>query len=634
MPPISVGNGLVTSQDISTSADGSLSRANDCYYKPNNLATWKAQGRSKFNAAAEAGSIKGVRGLTFDGATDLLVVHVGTTYRKATLATTGAFSDLVTGLTGGDMMDSVHYNNLHILFNGVDRGRVVDSSSAVVLHGMLANTVAPTADATTGTGITIASGSAIQYWVEERVKSGTTILRRNASTPAEVVTVSGPITDKEIIITRPDVVNSDATHWALYATATDGVFPTGAEIAEVVIATTTISDNRTSGAPTVDPVLPDGDEYEIVSADIAGLVTNVAKFGPPPTLQTADVLEDSIYGWDVNNKSVIQYSVPDEIHQWPEFYRIRFETKEEDEGVLVRTIGQIGVALMRDSAWRIQTLPVPEDSAFQPERVKTQIDGAFGCAGPLAADIFSMGSGTRLAYISPDGGLIVTDGFDWGTVHDDINWEDTVDVSKLSAARLTNNPREYRLEMTATEKSTGIVKQWFFHYHTSHQKEGAQTGTITFKVTGPIDMQATSKTRGVLGGIRRLFSGNTDGTVYLDDGQDTDASGNTIAMDVETKEYYFVGVGVRTTLRKVYSHHQAGTSAQEATVTLISKNPGEEERTRKGTVSLARREASPKYLQGHAEAFRLRFQNSDTLGPVALDYFVANIDEAEESRGK
>lgn len=633
MPPISVGNGLVTSQDISTIPDGSLSRADDCYYKPNNQAPWKAQGRSAFNATAEAGSIKGVRALTFDGATDLLVVHVGTTYRKANLGTTGTFADLVTGLTGGSMMDSTHYNNQHILWDGVDRGRVVDSAAAVTLLGMLANTAAPTADATTGTGITISSGSNLKYWVEERVKSGTTILKRNAATADEVVTVSGTVTDKAIIITRPTTVNSDATHWALYGTATDGSFPTGSEISEVVIATTTITDNRTSGAPTVDPVIPTGDEYDIVSASIAGLTTNVAKNGPPPTMETADVLEDSIYGWDVNNKSVIQYSVPDEIHQWPSFYKIRFETKEEDEGVAVRTIGQIGVALMRDSAWRIQTLPVPEDSAFQPERVKTQIDGAFGCAGALAADTFSMGGGPRLAYISPDGGLIITDGYDWGTVHDDLNWEETFDVSKLSTARLTNNPSEYRLEMTATEKSSGLVKQWFFHYHSTHLKEATQQGTVTFKVTGPVNLQATSKTRGLLSGKRRLFSGHTNGVVYLDAGQETDGAGNTISMDVETKEYYFSVVGARNRLTRLHCHHQAGTATQTATVNLIAKNPGEDEVSTPETVSLARREPTPLYIEGHAEAFRLRFRNSDSSGPVSLDYFIANVTEAEEAGG-
>ena len=633
MPPISVGNGLVTSQDISTIPDGSLSRANDSYYKPNNQALWKAQGRSAFNATAESGSILGVRALTYDGATDLLVVHVGTTYRKATLAATGTFADLVTGLTGGIMMDSVHYNNVHILLNGVDRGRVVDSAAAVTLHGMLANTAAPTADATTGTGITISSGSNLKYWVEERVKSGTTVLRRNAATADEVVTVSGTVTNKAIIITKATTVNSDATHWALFGTATDGSFPTGAEINEVVIATTTITDTRTAGAPTVDPALPSGDEYDIVSASIAGLITNVAKNGPPPTMETADVLEDSLYGWDVNNKSIIQYSVPDEIHKWPSLYKIRFESKEEDEGVAVRTIGQIGVALMRDSVWRIQTLPVPEDAAFQPERVKTQIDGAFGCAGALAVDSFSMGGGPRLAYISPDGGLIITDGYDWGTVHDDLNWEDTVDVSKLSTARLTNNPSEYRLEMIATEKSTGLVKQWFFHYHSTHLKEASQQGTVTFKVTGPINLQATSKTRGLLNGKRRLFSGHTNGVVYLDAGQEADGAGNTISMDVETKEYYFAGVGVRNRLTRLHCHHQAGTATQTATVDLIEKNPGEDESPTPETVSLARREATPVYIEGHAEAFRLRFRNSDSAGPVSLDYFIANVTDAEEARG-
>ena len=160
MPSISVGGGLVTSQDGSTAPDGILIRADDCRYRPNNPALWEAQGRSEFNSAAEAATIKGVRALVYDGATDVIVAHVDTNYREATLAATGTFGAGVTGLTGGLTLDSIHYNNEHILLNGVDRGRVRTSAGTYLLLGMLANTAVPTIsrDAGVGTGFTLSTG--------------------------------------------------------------------------------------------------------------------------------------------------------------------------------------------------------------------------------------------------------------------------------------------------------------------------------------------------------------------------------------------------------------------------------------------------------------------------------------------
>lgn len=628
MPTVSIDGGLSTAQDASTSADGSLARANDCYYKPGNPGVWKAQGRSTFNSVAEASDIKGIRALTYDAATDVIVVHVGTTYREATLATTGTFGVGVTGLTGGLTLDSIHYNNEHILLNGVDRGRVRSSTGIYSLLGMLAAIAAPTVsrDAGVGAGFGLNTGKTITYWIEERVKSGTVIVKRHASTTTQTVTLTGNATTDKPVITRPTVVNSDATHWALFGTATDGTFPTGAEISEVVIGTTTIEDTRIG----TDPLLPSGDEYEVVSASIAGLTFNVAKNGQPPILATGDIFEDSVCGFDASDKSLFKFSIPDNIHIWPSINVIRFETKDEDEGLASRTVGQSTVAFLRDSVWRIQTLPRPEDSAFQTERVKTQIDGALGIVGPLACDIFSLGEGSRAAWIST-AGLIITDGYDWDTVSDDLDWPATVLISSLSTAQLINNPNEYRLEMVADD-TAGVRRQWFFHYHKSHMKS-KPGGGLTFKVTGPMTSPATSKTRGLLNGLRRIYSGHTNGKVYLDAGQVSDASGSVIAMDVQTKDYYFAGVGGQGSLRRFYVHHQAA-SGQTASCSLIQRNHRADDNTRSISIPLDRREATNVELQGHADAFSFRLQNSDTVGPVSFDYIVADMPEIDRAKGK
>lgn len=627
MPPVLCDNGLVSSQDASTAPAGSLVRADDCYYKPNNPALWKALGRSAFNSSALSGSIKGARVLIYDGAADVIVVHVGTSYWEATLAATGTFSEVVTGLTGGLTLDSVHYNNEHVLLNGVDRGRVRNSAGVWSLLGMLANTSAPTG-ALGGTGFTLTAGSTIKYWVEERVKSVSTVVKRSASTTAEVLTLTGPVTDDSYTVTRPATVNSDATHWALFATATGGSFPIGAEIGEVAIGTTTIVDARTG----TDPGLPSGTAYEYISVSLAGVIFNAAKNGQPPIMATADTMEDSLFGPDATDKSIFRFTVEDNIHAWPSVNKFRIgDTKEEDEGVALRFVGDIGIALLRDSAWRVPALPRQVDSAFQPERGKKQTEGAIGCVGPMACDLFSLGEGSRLAYVST-AGLMITDGYDWDSVGDHLDWPATFALASLSSAVLANDPVNFRLEMVA-QNPAGVFVQYYFSYHRSHLKQ-KPGGGLAFKVTGPIHMTATCKARGSLSGVRRIFSGHTNGKLYLDGGQTADAADNALAMYVETRDEYHAGIGQRAQVESLYVHHQAGTAAQTATVTLIQKNHGEDDVATPVSMSLARREATRTGLTGFAEAYRYRFQNSDTIGPVSLDYFVPQVQDATLAKGK
>ncbi len=86
---VGVGGGRVTSKDESLldRATGELSIAQDAFYKPNDPGIHKVSGRTAFNGSAEASTIIGGRFIEFDGGTNLFVVGVGTTYRKADAGT-------------------------------------------------------------------------------------------------------------------------------------------------------------------------------------------------------------------------------------------------------------------------------------------------------------------------------------------------------------------------------------------------------------------------------------------------------------------------------------------------------------------------------------------------------------------
>jgi hypothetical protein len=120
-------------------------------------------------------------------------------------------------------------------------------------------------DGGAGVGFTLTSGVTISYWVQERVKSGSTILKRNFSPASSVVTLVGDGTNDKPVLTRPTTRGADTTHWALFGTAAGQAYPNGAELAEVAIATTTIEDTRSGN----DPLLPSAPTlYEYADFDI------------------------------------------------------------------------------------------------------------------------------------------------------------------------------------------------------------------------------------------------------------------------------------------------------------------------------------------------------------------------------
>lgn len=626
-----LAGGLVTSRDPAglDFEIGELTRADDAYYKVGDPGIWSVPGRNAFNSTPESGPIVGARYLEFDGAADRIVTHVGTTYRFATAGTTGTFANLATSITPGLTLDSVHYNNVHYLLNGAHRNIAVNSAGTTSFHGMLGAVASPSivCDGGVGTGFTLTSGKTITYWVEERVKDSSGIVRRNATSAAtQYIVLTGDGTLDKPVISRPSVVNSDATHWALYGTATNGAFPNGAEIAEVAIGVASIEDTRTG----TDPGLPSGSTYQSLSVIVDTVVTNYPKNGPPPIANTGDIFEDSLVLNDMSDASIIRYSERDSPHAFPTPYFFRFETKEADEVKCIRTVGRSILVLMRDSIWRIDTLPRAEDSAFQGERVKEQIQGAQGCVGSQAACLFSWGDGVRLAYVSRYG-LMVTDGFSWSVLTDDLDWENTVEVSQLGQAVLENDPRHYILAFYYTPKNgTANTKAIYLHYHPSHAK--GDEGGFRAKITGPINVAAKAAVVVNTGGFHELFTANTNGVLYREWQGTTDDSGvGGIAFRVDTANVFLSGVGEQTLTRRLWLHHRASPSVS-GNFTITRLEPGNDEAPTTRGVSLTRNEATSIYQQSQSEGMRLSLAVQNPLAQVGLNAFIVEMTDVNSTR--
>lgn len=628
MPPkfIRFDQGLRTSAAKVMLEEGELSQADDSYYKVGDPGIWSVLGRTAFNSAAESGSIKGARYLEFEGATDVIVDHVGGAYRQATSATTGAFANLFTGLTGGPTLDSTHYNNQHFLMNGVDRNQVVSSDLSVIYHGMLTNVAAPTLFRDSGAlaGFTLTSAKTITYWVEERVKDGSgTILKRNAASLATCVTLTGDGTNDKPVITRPTLLNPDVTDWALFATATNGAFPNGAEIAEVSAATTSIEDTRTG----TDPGLPTGSTYETVTIEVAGVTQNYPKNGPPTIASTGDVFEDSIVINDASDPSHIVYSMQDDPHAFPAINLIKFETKEADEVKCIRRLGDTLLILLRDSVWRISTLPRPDDSSFETERIKAQVHGAQGCVGPMAADAYTVPDGPRLAYVSRYG-ILSTNGFSWETLSDDLDWESTVNVSALDKSVLLYDPRHYILLFYYPNVGSVVNNRaLYFHVHPSQLKTSGKP-----KITGPITVAANCATTAKVNGVDEIFTGQSDGKLYREWTGTVDEAGQGINFAIASGDVYPQGIGTLSEIRRLWIHHRA-TPGVSVTGSLTRLLAGVSQNTISGPfIDLTREEASHFYKQANTEGIRVGAAVTNPSAPVCLNMCVLDVRVTEETR--
>ena len=118
-----------------------------------------------------------------------------------------------------------------------------------------------------------------------------------------------------------------------------------------------------------------------------------------------------------------------------------------------------------------------------------------------------------------------------------------------------------------------------------------------------------------------------DGKVYRE------GLGNSgVTMVVRTGDQYHREPGGHFRVDDIWAHHSAGTSAQEADVSVTTQNSGETETlSETATISIARREMTRTGLQANAEAIQLGLDNSDSLGEFRLNYFVLTGDDLGES---
>lgn len=698
---ITLNGGLVTSKPPSLLDEGDLALAQGVEYLPGSVSPSKLEGFEAFSVQASihcpflafASFKSGYEAVLKTGY--LSAGSAGlTTSIEAIPMRTGTDVDAVPGniFKTVNQIDCIYYDDEYfLLFGGnSDRSTANDVRNFVFsgkvsggrYHGMLPNadlstdtvitntyssrrrkgktktneepkpeprTPHASPDSGSGTGFTLPTGSSISYWIEERIKdSSGNIVRRNVGTSASVITLSGKTgTTFKPVITRPAVVNSDATHWALYGTAAGSVYPSGFQIDEVPITDTTIEDTRTGASPSA----PSGPAYPVLSANIAGVVITVPKYGTAPLATVGDEFEGSLCTDDPDVPGLLRYSLAGDFDHFPVINGIQVGKKDGEKITMIKRLGRSLIVGTDLSLYRVATLPrADQDAGFNLDRTVELLEEDFGVVGQKMAVRFTSPQGPQLAYLT-SGGLRSTDGADTMLLTPHLKWRSHVEVSQLESSFMLNNPEKFRLEFyfaqtdemptlfTVGGRTNTLPALPTHSLHVYYDRSQIRRDGLP-KITGPHPIAATAGCLVREGVRKRVYlatvqASNVNTHVVKADGGDSFIINTTeedISIDLKTGMHYLGGIGGAAKLGSVSLHHGEGAPYQEVRVERTVRNEGQEDLTTGDSVALDHEGLSTMstLAYGSGEGFQFEITHSDSRGAFNIDFVLADFDSELE----
>lgn len=179
---------------------------------------------------------------TFDADHVVVVQDTGNSkYRVATATnTTSTLSDLATSISTGTNLDSVAYNNRHVLLNGRNANLVVLPNQTTRAHGLKPVVATPTATVGSGTWALDDGIGFYSYWTTEYDK--TNDVESDFQGKPAIVNIT--TTAQQVTVQRGPRVNPSATHWRLYRSVkmtasslteanAENIFPNGNFVCEL-----------------------------------------------------------------------------------------------------------------------------------------------------------------------------------------------------------------------------------------------------------------------------------------------------------------------------------------------------------------------------------------------------------------
>jgi hypothetical protein len=235
----------------------------------------------------------------------------------------------------------------------------------------------------------------------------------------------------------------------------------------------------------------------------------------------------------------------------------------------IATLGNILVVGQSAQIEGLRFLPLEDDAEFNTGRARFPITTDDGVVGPAAACKFTL-SGQQRLFFAGYSQLMMTDGFTAEPATPDINWNDMTEPLLLSKVHVVKNARYREIKVHYPSRGAGSIdKTLVLSYDPSHLKNGK------LKVVGITNYAATCSTDGIFDDTNEpvVFTGRSDGFIYLENRGYSSAAGNTIIPKVSTREMHQAGFGSAWELPSLGIHHQDnGAAALDVSFTATQAN--------------------------------------------------------------
>jgi hypothetical protein len=330
------------------------------------------------------------------------------------------------------------------------------------------------------------------------------------STPSPAVDIN--FTNKaSVTVTLPSsALNSSTTHWRIYRTPDQGTESQLGLVGEVDVSESTWTDTFVQWGATEQPLpliatVPfqrDTDSTPIL----------IPRDAAPPALRRIAYFKGGLVGLTEENKRALHYSVPGFPHAWPDVYYIdAFPLPQQDELLDVQEAGGSLILGAKAAMIRLDEVPRSVAGTFIASEA-VAIAGAPGCVGEQAMTVVPYKGRSHVAWISPENGVLVTDGHEWDTISRDIDWTAFDGYNKSGwVLHYLRHLRCLVLAYTAASTDTTPNRYYILHMDDDHVKAGGQA-----KVTGPHYGKIAAMASGLVSNTTRVYEAHTsDGKVYL-----------------------------------------------------------------------------------------------------------------------
>jgi len=387
--------------------------------------------------------------------------------------------------------------------------------------------------------------------------------------------------------------------------------------------------------------------YPTTSVKIGPTVTVLSSNTPPPVASTGDIFEAQYVLNDVTKGATIRWSRVDEPDYFPSIYTLTFPCS--DKVTVIRRINNVLLVGMQQHIWRVNFLPNSVDNSFETGRCYEPLAEDHGIISTQGYAFFAPdGMSAQLAYVSATG-LRYTNGLTTSTLTEDIDWGNTVNITKLDKCILVNDPNQFNLIFyyipAGDNSSTSPTRAMYLSYHSSKIKAEGKLA-----VAGPVTVNVASSTIGFINKLPIHLTGSSAGTISVED-----RGAGSAEVDIVTRDIYSDAIGGSLRARAHWLRFASHDPGVTVIITPYLKNSGRDyytpadngQWTRKtfrnnvvdripGDTLTPRNTAGLARLAGDfsCESFALRIQSEQISGQAVGDLAITAYGYDAKSQGE